>query len=75
MVEVKAAGAIRPVVRADPEAEGEGPEGEWNDGDGAEKLPGVDYAAIDAVLARSEAAIASATRPGRCGQPEMKKIR
>ncbi|MCJ8151732.1 RHE_PE00001 family protein [Shinella sedimenti] len=40
-------------------------EGEGDDGDGAESLPGVDYAAIDAVLARSEAAIENATRPGR----------
>ncbi len=40
-------------------------EGEGDDGDDAESLPGVDYAAIDAVLARSEAAIENATRPGR----------
>ncbi|MBX4898991.1 MULTISPECIES: RHE_PE00001 family protein [Rhizobium] len=41
------------------------PEGE--DGDDVENLPGVDLAAIDAVLARSEAAIENATRPGRAG--------
>jgi len=41
------------------------PEGEAEDGDDVENLPGVDYAAIDAVLARSEAAIENATRPGR----------
>ncbi|MEH2683235.1 DUF1612 domain-containing protein [Rhizobium leguminosarum bv. viciae] len=42
------------------------PEGEGDDGDDeAKNLPGVDYAAIDAVLARSEAAIENATRPGR----------
>jgi hypothetical protein len=41
------------------------PEGEGDDGDDAKDLPGVDYAAIDAVLARSEAAIENATRPGR----------
>nr|WP_028733452.1 RHE_PE00001 family protein [Rhizobium leguminosarum] len=41
------------------------PEGEGDDGDDIEDLPGVDYAAIDAVLARSEAAIEDATRPGR----------
>ncbi|NKJ08279.1 hypothetical protein FHT29_005289 [Rhizobium sp. SG741] len=40
-------------------------EGEGDDGDDAKDLPGVDYAAIDAVLARSEAAIEDAKRPGR----------
>ncbi len=54
------AGAIRPAVVTDPEGEGD-------DGSGAENLPGVDYAAIDAVLARSDAAIEDATRPGRAG--------
>jgi hypothetical protein len=52
------AAAIRRSVANDPEGEGD-------DGDDVENLPGVDYAAIDAVLARSEAAIESATRPGR----------
>lgn len=42
---------------------GEGAE----DADGREGLAGVDYAAIDAVLARSEAAIENARRPGRGG--------
>ncbi|NSY46549.1 RHE_PE00001 family protein [Agrobacterium tumefaciens] len=42
-------------------------EGEGDDGDEEKDLPGVDYAAIDAVLARSEAAIESAKRPGRVG--------
>ncbi|SCB58102.1 hypothetical protein GA0061105_10426 [Rhizobium aethiopicum] len=40
------------------------------DADGDERLAGVDYAAIDAVLARSEAAIENATRPGRAGAQE-----
>ena len=54
----ESAGVIRPVAAIDPEGEGD-------DGDGAQKLPGIDYAAIDAVLARSEAAIESAKQPGR----------
>ncbi len=57
------AGVVRPAVAFDPEGEGD-------DGDQAENLPGVDYAAIDAVLARSEAAIENATRPGRVGGRE-----
>ncbi|MGR9424223.1 RHE_PE00001 family protein [Rhizobium leguminosarum] len=40
-------------------------EGEGDDGGDVNDLPGVDYAAIDAVLARSEAAIDNATRPAR----------
>ncbi len=52
------AGVMRPVAAA------ENPEGEGDDGD-TRNLLGVDYAAIDAVLARSEAAIESAKRPGR----------
>ncbi|WP_174022004.1 RHE_PE00001 family protein (plasmid) [Agrobacterium fabrum] len=39
-------------------------EGEGDNGDAAESLPGVDLAAIDATLARSSAAIENATRPG-----------
>jgi hypothetical protein len=54
------AGAIRRAVPAAPEEEGE------EDAVG-ENLPGVDYAAIDAVLARSQAAIEDAKRPGRAG--------
>ncbi|WP_165420895.1 RHE_PE00001 family protein [Rhizobium leguminosarum] len=57
--EATPAGVIRPAVAPDPEGDGEGD-------DDIENLPGVDYAAIDAVLARSEAAIENATRPG-CG--------
>ncbi len=56
--EAETAGANRPAVAADPEGEGDV-------ADDIENLPGVDYAAIDAVLARSEAAIENATRPGR----------
>jgi hypothetical protein len=56
----EAAAATGSAIAIDPEGEGE-------DGDDTENLPGVDYAAIDAVLARSEAAIEDATRPGRAG--------
>ncbi|MCW0001848.1 RHE_PE00001 family protein [Pararhizobium sp. YC-54] len=54
---------IRPAAPINPEGEGE-------EGDDVENLLGVDYAAIDAVLARSEAAIESATWPGRVGGAE-----
>ncbi len=40
-------------------------EGEGDEGDDAKDLPGVDYAAIDSLLARSEAAIEDAKRPRR----------
>ncbi|ANM08341.1 HTH DNA-binding domain-containing protein (plasmid) [Rhizobium phaseoli] len=50
------------MVATDAEGEGEG-----EDEDDTGNLPGVDYAAIDAVLARSEAAIEDAKRPGRAG--------
>ncbi|MGR9256618.1 RHE_PE00001 family protein [Rhizobium leguminosarum] len=40
-------------------------EGEGDDGDDVGNLLGVEYAAIDALLARSEAAIENATGPGR----------
>ncbi|WP_184500012.1 MULTISPECIES: RHE_PE00001 family protein [Rhizobium] len=52
------AGVIRPAVTADPEDE-------WKDIDEADGIPGVDYAAIDALLARSDAAIERAKKPGR----------
>ncbi len=58
--EAQTIGAIRLAVTIDPEGEGD------DDAD-VENLSGVDYAAIDAVLARSEAAIENATRPGRSG--------
>ncbi len=61
--EGKTAVVIRPAAPINPEGEGE-------EGDDVENLPGVDYAAIDAVLARSEAAIENATRPGRAGAAE-----
>ncbi|MCX2876616.1 hypothetical protein, partial [Agrobacterium fabrum] len=57
------AGVVRPAVTANAEGEG-------RDSDEAEGLPGVDYAAIDAVLARSEAAIEKAKRPGRADTRE-----
>jgi hypothetical protein len=41
------------------------PDGEGEDADLGENLPGIDYAAIDAVLARSEAAIEQVRKPGR----------
>lgn len=60
---VEAASTVRSAAAIDPEGEGK-------EIDEAEGLPGVDYAAIDAVLARSEAAIESATRPGRADTGE-----
>ncbi|RVG25194.1 DUF1612 domain-containing protein [Sinorhizobium meliloti] len=57
---VEPADVVRTAIAADPKGAG-------YDGGEAENLPGVDYAAIDAVLARSEAAIESARRPGRAG--------
>ncbi|TCR80891.1 RHE_PE00001 family protein [Rhizobium sp. BK376] len=65
--EVQAYGAIRRAVADDREGEGD-------DVDDIENLPGVDYAAIDAVLARSEAAIENATRPRRDGGRERDPI-
>lgn len=53
--------AVRRIRRADASD----PAGEGEDADSGEDLPGIDYAAIDAVLARSEATIENATRPGR----------
>ncbi|MGR9263631.1 RHE_PE00001 family protein [Rhizobium leguminosarum] len=56
--EATPADAIRRAVANDPEGEGD-------DGDEAKDLPGVDYAAIDALLARSDAAIERAKKPGQ----------
>ena len=60
---VEPGGAIRPAVAIDPEGEGE-------DGDVSGNLSGVDYAAIDALLARCDAAIEQAKRPGRADARE-----
>ena len=60
---VEPASVVRPAVAIDPE-------GEVDDVDDAENLPGVDYAAIDALLARSEATIVEAKRPGGRGVPK-----
>lgn len=57
---VAPAGVTRPASAVDAEGEGD-------DRDDAKDLPGVDYAAIDAVLARSEAAIENARGPGCAG--------
>ena len=46
-------------------------EGEGDDGDDSESIPGVDYAAIDALLARSDAAIERARKPGRAPADPM----
>ena len=59
----EAASTVRSVAAIDPEGEGK-------EIDEAEGLRGVDYAAIDAILARSEAAIESATRLGRADTGE-----
>jgi hypothetical protein len=53
-------GVIRPAIAIAIDAEGEG-----DDADDAQDLPGIDYAAIDALLARSDAAIERAKKPGR----------
>jgi hypothetical protein len=58
--EAGSAGAIRLAVAIDREGEGK-------DVDDIENLPGVNFAAIDATLARSSAAIEDATRPSRAG--------
>ncbi|GAK72617.1 hypothetical protein RRU01S_27_00050 [Agrobacterium rubi TR3 = NBRC 13261] len=62
--EATTAGVILAAVAIDAEGEGKG-KGEGDDGDDVKDLPGVDYAAIDAILARSNAAIERAKKPGR----------
>ncbi|CVI25294.1 RHE_PE00001 family protein (plasmid) [Agrobacterium radiobacter] len=48
--------------------------GEGDNEDNGASLPGLDYAAIDAVLARSNAAIEQAKRPGRAGASEKDSL-
>ncbi|MGO4317242.1 RHE_PE00001 family protein [Agrobacterium sp. MCAB5] len=59
--ETATAAVIRPAVAIEPEGEAES-------GGDVEDLPGIDYAAIDAVLVRSDAAIAQARKPGRAAE-------
>ena len=56
--EATTTGVSRPAIAIDPAGEGD-------DTDAAQDLPGIDYAAIDALLARSDAAIERAKKPGR----------
>ncbi len=56
--EATTTGVIRSAIAIDAE-------GERDEGHDAENLPGVDYAAIDALLARTDAAIEQARKPGR----------
>lgn len=56
--EATTTGSIPPGIAIDAEGEGD-------DTADIENLPGVDYAAIDALLARSDAAIERAKKPGR----------
>ena len=56
--EATTAGVIRADVATDAEGEG-------YDGHDVKDPPGVDYAAIDAIIARSDAAIERAKKPGR----------
>nr|WP_206113837.1 RHE_PE00001 family protein [Rhizobium laguerreae] len=57
--EATTAGVIRAAVAIEAEGQGD------DDTDRGETFPDIDYAAIDAVLARSDAAIAQARKPGR----------
>ncbi|MQB04542.1 DUF1612 domain-containing protein [Agrobacterium tumefaciens] len=56
--EATTTGVIRPAIAINAEGKGD-------DADDAQDLPGVDYAAIDALLARADAAIERAKKPGR----------
>lgn len=56
--EATTAGVVRAALAINAEGEGDDP-------DETQDLPGVDYAAIDALLARSDAAIERAKKPGR----------
>ncbi|PDS69651.1 RHE_PE00001 family protein [Rhizobium phaseoli] len=55
--EATTTGVVRPAIAIDAEGKGD-------DTDDAKDLAGVDYAAIDALLARSDAAIERAKKPG-----------
>ncbi|GGD75207.1 hypothetical protein GCM10008012_19110 [Rhizobium anhuiense] len=68
--EAETASTVRQADATDPEGEGE----EGEDVDDIGSLAGVDYAAIDAVLARSEAAIQQAKLPGRAGASERDSL-
>jgi len=59
------AGAMEPAGVYRPAAAPENPEGEGDDVDDVENHLGIDYASTDAMLARSEAAIEQARKPGR----------
>jgi len=61
---VDPASVTKRVVAGDPVGQGE-------DDDDIGNLPGVDYAAIDAILARSDAAIEQARKPGRAPADPM----
>ncbi|MBW9089830.1 DUF1612 and helix-turn-helix domain-containing protein [Rhizobium wenxiniae] len=65
MTEAATVGATRRLFATDPEGEGD-------DAD-IDNLPGVDLADIDAVLARSNAAIDEATRPASAGSRASEK--
>ena len=62
------AGVVRLAAAIDPEGEG-------NDGGDSKDLPGVDYAAIDALLARSDVAIEQARKPGRAAADTRERDR
>ncbi|WP_276122534.1 RHE_PE00001 family protein [Pararhizobium qamdonense] len=63
--EAQTAGTVRSAASIDAEGEGD------DVGEGATDLHGVDFAAIDAILARSDAAIERARKPGRAPADPM----